>query len=194
MNMETSIFDVSTLADDPWSHPLVTNMGMGIDIGLRYTFATDLSVGLVCYDAYSPVLVTNHDSFSDFKSKSNSGKSSGYATVTPRLDLGLAYRIHSTFLDRYISNFVVMADYHNFLDFMSLIPRNPILNVGIGAELVVLKILSLRIGIADALPAMGFGLDLSFMKLDCAVHGKELGLDPGIQPTYAIDIGLLFRY
>jgi hypothetical protein len=66
--------------------------------------------------------------------------------------------------------------------------------VSLGAELVLLNVLSLRLGISDALPAAGFGLNLSFMRLDCSIHGKELGLDPGIQPVYALDIGLLFRY
>ena len=111
-----------------------------------------------------------------------------------RLDLGFLYRIHSSFLDRYISNWVILADYHDFLDLMSLIPRNPVLNVGIGMELTVLEVLNLRIGIADALPAAGIGIDLSFMQLDCSIYGKELGLDPGIQSTYGLDISLLFRY
>jgi hypothetical protein len=191
IDLETSIFDASNLFKDISARAFSTYLGLGFDLGLRYTFADDLAVGLVCYDVYSPVSVTNYASFSDFGKKSESGE---YATVRRRLDLGVSYRIHSEFLDRYISDFVVMADYQDFLDFASLIPRNPILNVGIGAELVILNVFSLRIGIADALPAAGFGLDLRFMKLDCAIRGKELGLDPGVQPVYAIDIGLLFRY
>jgi hypothetical protein len=72
--------------------------------------------------------------------------------------------------------------------------RNPLLNVGLGVEIEMLHAFSLRLGIGDALPCLGLGLDLSFMTLDLAIHGKELGLDPGVQSTYALDIGLLFRY
>jgi hypothetical protein len=193
INLETSIFDASNLFNSMSDHAFSTYLGLGFDLGLQYTFADDLSVALVCYDVYSPVLITNYASFSDFRDKTGTG-SNDYATVRRRLDLGVAYRIHSNFLDRYISNFVVMTDYQDLLDLTALIPRNPILQVGIGAELVILNVFSLRIGIADALPAVGFGLDLRFMKLDCAIRGKELGLDPGVQPVYAIDMGLLFRY
>ena len=75
-----------------------------------------------------------------------------------------------------------------------MIPRHPLLNIGLGVEVTVLNALTLRAGIADALPALGFGLDLSFMTLDFAVYGRELGLDPGMQPVYAMSLGLLFRY
>jgi hypothetical protein len=192
VNMETSVFDAGELLSDFMANPYETHLGMGADVGFRYTFKEDLSAALVCYDAYSPVLLTSYDSLSAFREKS--AAHSSYATVRPRLGVGAAYRIHSEFLDRYISNLVVMADYQDFVDLSALIPRNPILNVGLGVEVVILNVLSLRIGIADALPAMGFGLDLRFMKLDAAIHGKELGLDPGKQSVYAIDLGLLFRY
>jgi hypothetical protein len=35
---------------------------------------------------------------------------------------------------------------------------------------------------------------LTFMQFDCSIHGKELGLDPGIHSLYAVDFALLFRY
>jgi hypothetical protein len=192
MNLDGSIFDVETLFEDPLDNEFKTYLGLGLDLGLKYTFAEDLSAALVCFDVYSPVLISAFSSFEAFRDKEYPGRD--YGTIKPRLDFGLKYRIRSSFLDRYISNFSIMADYRNFLDLASLIPRNPVLNVGIGVEVLVLNVLSLRIGVADALPAAGFGLDLSFMKLDCSIYGKELGLDPGIQPVYAIDFSLLFRY
>ena len=195
LNLQAPIFDAASLLDDPVSQPFGTDLGLGLDLGLRYTFRENLSAALVCYDVYSPVLVTPYDSLSDFGDKSGpSSVGSSYATVKRRLDMGVQYRIHSNFIDRYFSRLSVMADYHDFLDLFSLIPRNPILNVGLGVELTLLNALTFRAGIADALPALGFGLDLSFMTLDFAIHGKELGLDPGMQSVYAIDVGLLFRY
>jgi len=166
-----------------------------LDLGLRYTFRENLSAALVCYDVYSPVLVTPYDSLSDFTDRNGpSSGGSSYATVKRRLDAGLSYRIRSAAIDRNISRFTVMADYHNFLDLLSLIPRNPILNVGLGVEITLLNALTFRFGIADALPAFGFGLDLSFMQLDFAIYGRELGFDPGFMSVYAMGIGLLFRY
>ena len=193
LNLQAPIFDAQTLLDDPMSQPFGTDLGLGLDLGVRYTFRGNLSAALVCYDVYSPVLVTPYGSLSDFTDKSGSPTPS-YATVKRRLDMGVKYQIHSDFIDRYFSRISVMADYYDFLDLFSLIPRNPILNVGLGVELTLLNALTFRVGITDALPALGFGLNLSFMTLDFAIHGKELGLDPGAQSVYAMDIGLLFRY
>ena len=193
LNLSAPIFDAASLLDDPRSQPFGTYLGLGLDLGLRYIFRDNLTVALVCYDVYSPVLVTPYDSLSDFGESTSAGGSS-YATVKRRLDLGLAYRIRSVFIDRYISRLTIMADYRDFLDLFSLIPRNPILNAGLGVEMVLLNALKFRIGLTDALPAFGIGLDLTFMTLDFAIYGKELGLDPGQMPVYALDIGLLFRY
>ena len=195
LNLEASIIDAETLLDDPLDQPFDTYLGLGLDLGLRYTYRGNFSLALVCHDVYSPVLVSPYDSLSDFSDKSGpSAGGSSYATVKRCLDMGAKYRIRSNFIDRYISRFTVMADYRDFLDLFSLIPRNPILNVGLGVELMVLNALTFRAGISDALPAFGIGLDLTFMTLDFAIFGKELGLDPGVQPVYAMCIGLLFRY
>jgi hypothetical protein len=194
LNLEAPIFDASAVLEKPLDQPFKTNLGMGLDLGLRYTYRGNFSAAIVCYDVYSPVLITPYDSVSSFGDKSGSSGSASYATVDRRLDLGVKYRIRSVFIDRYISALTLMADYRDLLDFFSLIPRNPILNVGLGVEITVLHALSFRFGVTDALPAFGLGLDLSFMILDFAIRGKELGIDPGLQPTYALDLGLLFRY
>jgi hypothetical protein len=193
MDMKAPIVEAEKIFDDPLSNEFETTLGIGFDLGLKYTVAENFSAALVCFDAYSPALLSTYSSFEAFQDKETPQKNI-YETVKPRLDLGVCYRVRSEFLERYISNFLILADYRNFLDLLSLIPRNPILNIGLGVELVVLNALSLRFGVADALPAAGFGLKLGFMKLDCSIYGKELGLDPGVQPVYAVDVGLIFRY
>jgi hypothetical protein len=194
LNLETSIFDIENIMDDQLDRPFTTALGLGFDLGLKYTFAEALSVALVCFDVWSPAMATTYRSYDAFKDKESPIESGHYASVNPRLNLGLAYRIRSFFLDKYISRLVLLLDYQDFLDLGSLVPRNPVLNFGLGMEVIILEKLSLRLGIADALPSAGFGLDLSFVQFDCSIHGKELGLDPGVQSTYAIDFGLLFRY
>jgi hypothetical protein len=192
--MDVSLFEIEDIVNQSLVNNFTAYLGVGFDLGVRYTLANALSLALVCYDVYSPVLKSTYRSLGDFFDRQDPIEAQSYATVTRRLDLGLMYRIRSPFLHRYISSLAVMVDYQNFMDFFSLVPRNPILNVGIGAELVILNALSLRAGIVDALPSIGFGLDLSFMKIDFAIRGKELGLDPGMQSTYGVDLGLLFRY
>ena len=194
LNLEAPIFDAAELLDDPTDKPFDTYLGLGLDLGLRYRLHENFTAAMVCYDVYSPVLRTRHETLSGFWEGSGPPGSSSYTTVMRRLDMGVSYRIRSPFIDKYISRLTVMASYRDFLDLFALIPRNPILNIGMGVELTVLNALTFRVGLADALPAFGFGLDLSFMTLDFAIYGKELGLDPGILSVYAMSIGLLFRY
>ena len=190
LNMKTTIFSIDSL--DPADSPLSTHLGFGLDLGLKLTILDMISLAVVCYDVYSPVLVTYYDKLSDFTDSSSSG--SDYAIVKRRLNFGISYRIRSDFLDRYISRLTIATSYHDFLNVFSMLPRNLILNLGVGVEVALLKALTFRIGMTDALPAFGFGLDLNFMTLDFAIFGKELGLDPGKHPVYAMSVGMLFRY
>jgi hypothetical protein len=191
LNLESSVFNAAAIFNNIESRPLQTQLGLGLDLGIKYSFAENFSAALAAYDVFSPAFVTRYNAFADY----GSGGSQSYATVTPRLAAGILYRIHNVFLDNYLSDFVIMLDYCDILDpFIALIPRNPLLNIRLGAEASMIRILSLRAGIADALPSMGFGLDLHVLQFDFAMRGKELGLDPGVQSVYAIDISLLFRY
>jgi hypothetical protein len=193
LNLESSILNVTEMFDDVDSRPFETHFGLGLDLGIKYSFAGKLSLALAGYDVFSPALVTRYAAFSDYGGGGSLGQ--GYATVTPRLALGALYRIQNDFLDRYLSDFIIMLDYRDLLDpFISLIPRNPVLNISLGAEIKLHRVLSIRAGIAEALPSLGFGLDMKILQFDVAMRGKEMGLDPGIQSVYAIDIGLLFRY
>jgi hypothetical protein len=190
INMEASVFDVTEAFDDVSSRPYQSQFGLGLDLGIKYTRTNGLSVALVGYDAFSPALVTDYPSFNN----KNNG-TQRYATVTPRLALGALYRIRNDFIDRHFDDVIVMFDYRDFLDYLIAdIPRNPLLQFSLGAEIRVLEILRLRAGISEALPAAGFGLDMTVLRFDFALRGRELGLDPGIQSVYTVDIGLLFRY
>lgn len=194
--LEASILTVTDLFEDnPLDTKPYTNiLGVGVDLGLLYQYAKSFSVSVVYHDAYSPVLIVPYSSTLSFLSGEDSTSSGTYNTIKSSLDVGCAVRPRFTWLDRYVSQLSLMADYRDILDLWALIPRNPILNVGLGLELVVLDALSLRAGISDALPSLGFGIDFSFIQLDFAMRGVELGLDPGVQSTYAVDLGLLIRY
>jgi hypothetical protein len=194
LDLSASLFNAMDILTDPLNHQFDTQLGLGFDLGLRYTLSETFSAALVWYDAFSPALVTPYASADAFGNREAPVSPGTYAAVKPRLDLGFMYRINSPLLERYISNFVILADYRDFTDLAALVPRNPVLNIGLGAELVLLRVLSLRVGITDALPAAGFGLDLGVLRFNCAIHGKELGIDPGMQSVYALDLGLQFRY
>lgn len=195
LNLEGSILTVTDMFEDDLlsGKPFLSTAGVGLDLGLRYEFVRTIAAGLVCRDVYSPALVTTYASVQDFIDGVSSSDAD-YGQILPRLDFGLLYTPRFSFIERIVSGIVIAADYRDFLDLTALIPRNPILNVALGIELTVLDVLSLRAGIADALPSAGFGIDLTFMRLDFAMRGIEFGLDPGYDPVFAMDLGLTFRY
>jgi hypothetical protein len=172
------------------SIPLQTHFGMGFDLGIRYSFNDMLTVAISGYDVYSPALVTTYLAFSDYP---KTGTQS-YNTVQPRLAVGALFRYSSEFLERYISEIAVMLDYNDFF-FLFLDPgRHPLLNLSLGLEITMLKILKLRAGMAEVLPSGGFGIDMTFMILDVGVRGRQLGKKIGEKSAFAMDIGFLFRY
>ena len=67
------------------------------------------------------------------------------------------------------------------------------LHVGLGAELVLLDILSFRGGFNQGLFAAGLGMDLTVFQLSFSMFGNELSGEPGVRPIYNILLGLDFR-
>ena len=69
---------------------------------------------------------------------------------------------------------------------------NPVLHIGVGLELTLLEILSLRGGFYDGYFSAGLGINMSFMKLNAAMFGRELSSEPGVNPAYNLAVGLEF--
>ena len=192
ISLDASIFSAANAFDDFWSSPFRTTLGLGVDLGVRYAYKNGLALALVYHDAYSPALTTHYETFQRFRDGNSISKS--YSTLRPRLDAGISYTLKGIVLEKYISQMVFMADYFDIMDYQNTLSRNPLLNIGIGAEIRLLDALDLRFGIGDALPAVGIGLNLTFMRLEFGFRGRELGKDPGIQPVYSLELDFIFRY
>jgi hypothetical protein len=162
--------------------------GAGVDLGLKYVYRGNLTAGLVLDDFISPCIINSFrlDDSSSMDTDFN------FWAIIPRFNLGAAYRFHPLSW----MNIAVMADYRDVLNlfYSDYSTRNPILNLGIGTEIGFLDHIFLRVGLNDMLPALGIGFDLVACKLDFAYYGKELGNEPGKLSTYALDLGILFRY
>ncbi len=191
-----SLTDIMALAEDPSAilgSPLTMTTGLGIDVGLRWSYDDLLAIGLVARDAYSPAMVTKYAGYQAFIDSPSTGETTN-ALVPADLSLGLAYSPRSRILSAMGASVLVLLDYTNILDLFQVMPRNPILNIGLGLELTLLDILSLRAGIKDALPTDGLGIDLSFCTFSLAMYGKEMGLEPGSRPVYNMLVSFEFRY
>jgi hypothetical protein len=93
-----------------------------------------------------------------------------------------------------VDSLTVALDYGHILDLWTPFSRNPILNLGLGVETRFLDIVSLRAGVSEGYPNAGASLDLSVMKLNLAVWGSELGLEPGSRPAFNLMTSLEFSY
>ena len=195
-----SLDGIMSLVADPASimtgTPLTMTSGIGFDVGARWSIDDTLAVALVARDAYSPAMVTTYSSFDAFTANPQEAMVgvSGYAVVPANLAFGVGYNAPFALLDLLGAELMVLVDYVDILDLLATIPRNPILNIGIGVELKLLDILALRAGIKDALPTAGFGIDLTALEFSLAMYGRELGMEPGARPVYNLLVALDFRY
>ncbi|MFH2113474.1 MAG: hypothetical protein ABIJ86_03065 [Spirochaetota bacterium] len=200
VSIDGTIEDLLDLVDvvaDPTSlmsdYEFTVVSGIGFDAGARWSPSSSFAVGLVVRDAYSPAIISGYSSMNAFLDGSSSPETE-YQLIPADLSVGVAYNAPFAAFRRLGIDLSVYLDYRDILDLLTPVPRNPILNVGLGAELILLDILSFRAGINDALLAAGFGLDLSFFSLSLAMYGSELGLEPGKRPSYNVVIALDFRY
>jgi len=196
LNPQMGIVEALGLSSNPMSllgDPFTITTGIGIDTGLRWTWQDQLGAGLAFRDAYTPAIANQYKSASDFVASSAVSKV-GYLTLPSSLDLGFMWSPKLGRLGQFMDSLVVALDYRDILGLFDPLPRNWILNLGLGLETRILDIVTLRAGISDALPTAGASLDLSVFKLSFSAFGTELGLDPGDRPCYNLLVDFDFKY
>jgi hypothetical protein len=166
-------------------------LGTGIDVGFQYRLVDNFTAALTVNDFFSLAYVT----FFDLKLHSHTGSPPApyMGFIEPTINLGVSYKI----VDSPLIGWAVMADYKDLANLFlqnNYDVRNGWLNLSVGTELTLFKHVVLRAGMNEMLPAVGIGFDLVVFKLDAAFYGKELSNEPGGRSTYAMDVGLLFRY
>jgi hypothetical protein len=109
------------------------------------------------------------------------------------VNVGAAYTLPHWFSYLDVS---VMADFHDVATIFTAndyTKRNPILNLGIGAEAKLFNFLYLRVGLNEMLPTVGLGLSSKSLHLNLAYYGKELSNEPGGFSTYALELSIAIR-
>jgi hypothetical protein len=106
------------------------------------------------------------------------------------VNLGAAY----SFTPWKYASLSLMLDYRDVVNIFTndYTTRNPILNIGFGAEAQIIDFIYARLGVNDMLPAVGVGFDIKVLKIDAALYGKELSNEPGGMSTYAFDLSFRF--
>jgi hypothetical protein len=167
---------------DEFNVPLIA--GAGFDLGFMYRFRQDLSVGMTIDDIYTgggriSTLVGDATGDSSYRVPATLNVGVAYA-LRPIPWLGLAFMLDY----RDVTNLFQADDFTK---------RNPILNLGIGAEVSILQFLKLRLGLNEMLPAAGFGLTTNAFQFNAAIYGRELSNEPGGFSTYALDLSIAIR-
>lgn len=168
-------------------------VGAGMDLGIRYSIADIITFGIVGRNLPTFTMRSSFASLDSFMSGGAADPEYGYVPID--LSAGLMFSPGLGFFDRFFSNLKIYLDYGDILDFVTHpdTASNPFLHIGAGVELTLLEILALRGGFYDGYFSAGLGLNLTFVRMDLSVFGRELSGEPGLRPAYNVMLGLLFR-
>lgn len=168
---------------------------IGFDLGVLYSYDNILHFGLTGIDAFTPAMINTYSTLNAFIEGSETPDVSN-SIYPAKVNFGFMYTPKLGNLGRVFSSLKLLVDYHDIFDFL-IKPseaRNPLLHIGIGTEIGLLEILSIRLGMYQALFSAGLGLDLHFFTLNAAMFGTELSGEPGKRPVYNMMIGFEFRF
>jgi hypothetical protein len=192
-DLELSALDLVNNSDFLTDTPIPLIGGLGNDLGLMYRFKRDLALGLTLGDVYT---------FGIKMGSINGVPSDAVYRVPLSLNLGAAYtfRLASVWKtapkvlqSAYIAGMADWSSMNNIFTWNDRIHRNPILDLGLGAEFGFFNFLKFRLGLHEMLPMIGLGLEPRLFKFNIALYGKELGNEPGINSTMGLDISMAFR-
>ncbi len=198
VNFSASILSLLGLLGDPsidtiLSQPFDLVVGAGLDVGIRYSIADVITFGIVGRNLPTFTMRSPYASVNSFMAGGTAVPVTGYVPID--LSGGIMFSPSLGFFDRFISGVKIFLDYSDILDFVTHpdTARNPFLHIGAGAEITLLEIMALRGGFYDGYFSAGFGLDLSIVRIDLSMFGRELSGEPGVLPSYNVLLGLLFR-
>lgn len=172
---------------------LTISIGGGVDLGILYSIEDIFSAGIVARNLYTPTIRNNYVSINEFLAGAAAVQEQG---IVP-LDLsgGIKFAPPLGFLDWIISDFKILLDYGDILDFIlhPATAKQWFLHLGLGIEFKMLEKLSLRGGFNQGLFSAGIGLDLTIFSISASMFGSEGSLFTGLQPIYNMVIGLEFK-
>ena len=167
--------------------------GISAEFGALYSMNNTFSVGLAARN----LAITSAALYTKLSSYQNGALPSSSVTTPIPMDISLGVRWNPPVKIRIpsIDGFSIMADYNDILDFVIYPPgaRNPLLHIGVGTEITLLKIVKLRAGFYQLLPSGGISLDLSVVALDLAVFGRERSSQPWTDYVYGFMAGLRIK-
>lgn len=148
---------------------LVQQWGGGLDVGLMYQPTEEITVALVMADLYSRLLDE---------------------VIPPNLKLGFAYEpwwLNFQDLNTVLAVDLVELNWQGDNEFRNNANNATAINMSkfrVGLEFLLSGLIALRGGMSQGYPTAGISLVTSFINIDYAYYGRELGTYPGQNPEW----------
>ncbi|MDR1862840.1 MAG: hypothetical protein LBQ67_02850 [Treponema sp.] len=166
--------------------------GAGVNLGLLYRWDIGLRAGVTFDDIFTRGVVVSTITGEDDETY--------YVPFT--INAGLAYDFKIGRFWKTAPGFLANMGFTLAFDWRDIVnafqqddyqKRNTLLDMGAGFQVSLYDMFMLRIGMNEMLPSFGFGFDLGPLEIDLAYYGKELGLEPGLLSTAAVDVTIALR-
>jgi hypothetical protein len=189
LNIMDMIGDSNDILDG-FSIPLIA--GAGFDLGFMYRWDAGLRAGLTFDD-----IVTRGGAAASLM---GTDTKSYYVPFSMNLGLAYDFKIGTFWTDApsVLANTGITfafdwRDMTNAFQQNDYTRRNAALDIGMGLQIRVLDIFSVRMGMSEMLPAFGIGFDLGAFAFDAAYYGKELGKEPGQLSAAVLELTIAVR-
>lgn len=169
----------------------ISRIGTGLDMAATYTYDNWLDAALVWHNMIAPTWVgaSNGDDLSGLTSFAYSKK-----WAEPKLGIGVGADVPTWWAMGIISNWRAYADHYNVINmFKKGLRRNPWLDLSLGTEVSIMRILDLRLGFYEGYLNTGIGMNLGAISWDFAMYGKELSTQPGGTPQLNATFSMSFQ-
>jgi hypothetical protein len=190
---DIQIIDFRHILGNLQNEPFEMHLGLGFDVGFLLGFFDTVYIAGVCHDLLSPLLVNRYVNFSEFANGAMPD-TTDLEWIERRYDFSICFRTKNTFVSELFEDIVFTVDYHGLNNILENIDRDPLLDIGAGIELRLLRAFWIRFGWQQMLPGGGFGIDLGWAKLNMAVFGETFGNQQSDYQSVSFSFGLAFRY
>jgi hypothetical protein len=190
---DIQLIDFRHILQNFQNEPFETQLSLGLDLGILISFFDTVYLSGVYRDVLTPVLVGRYANFAEF-ANSSLPPDMTLEWIKPTYDFSICIRTRNTIIYEVLEDLVFTADYHGLNNLLENKDRDPLLDIGAGVELRLVRAFRLRVGWQQMLPGGGLGIDLGWAKLDIAIFGETFGDHIDGYQTVSFSFGLSFRY